>query len=113
MAILELNLGAQRMRAVADHVVDKAVVMPNLTAVRYAGEPVHYGDLAVAIEAYADVLCDNGMEADAALCAAVLHCCPQLVEHTEPKALALELAGIFDWLGRDLEYEESSRHRVG
>lgn len=113
MTIQQAALSARWAGAVADHVVEKARLMPGLTAVRDAGRKVCYADLARAIEGYSVALSENGMREEAALCAAAAHCCPRLCGHADPEALALELSRIVDWLGRELDYQEVVRLRVG
>ncbi|NNG98367.1 hypothetical protein HLA97_14055 [Gordonia araii NBRC 100433] len=89
------------MTQVIDHVSTRAQATPRLTAVRFGGKAVSYGELGNSIDSYADVMSRHGMSADASLVAGIVNSMPAVAELGEKTGAAV--SQVIDWLGRELD----------
>lgn len=83
------------MMAVIDHVADRAMTTPRLTAARFGDHAVTYGDLDKTIREYKSVLDRHGLGESAALTAGIVATLPSA-------ASGDSVAEIIDWLGHGI-----------
>lgn len=93
-------MGNAMMTQVIDHVSERAHAVPRLTAVRYEGSAVTYGDLDESIQNYSEVMSRHGMSSDASLVAAIVSAIPSVATLGERTGAAV--SQMIEWLGRDL-----------
>ncbi len=93
-------MGNVMMTQVIDHVNERAHAVPRLTAVRYEGTAVTYGDLDESIHNYSEVMNRHGMSSDASLIAAIVSSIPSVASLGERTGAAV--SQMIEWLGRDL-----------
>ncbi|MGI6797979.1 hypothetical protein [Gordonia sihwensis] len=72
-----------------------------MTAVRFVGERVSYGDLSASLRAYRVVTDEQGMSLESALHAALIHRLPALVS-LDSTAMSRSIEQIIQWLSRHL-----------
>lgn len=93
-------MGIVMMTQVIDHVNERAHAVPRLTAVRFEGAAVTYGDLDESIHNYSEVMNRHGMSSDASLIAAIVSSIPSVATLGERTGAAV--SQMIEWLGRDL-----------
>ncbi|MFT3661302.1 MAG: hypothetical protein QM809_07845 [Gordonia sp. (in: high G+C Gram-positive bacteria)] len=84
------------------HIDQRAAAMPWMTAVRFSGTAVSYGDLRDRIGEYDVVLARQALSENAALAAALISFFPEAVRGLTPGEQAQWVADAIAWMSRGL-----------